>query len=226
MKWKNKSVFVKESKRKKTMDIVIERNGSLCVLVPEHFAKEQIIEILDKKEYDITKKLIQWEETHKNKIVRRYMAGQSFMYLGRNYCLNFVENAKTSLSLQNGKFLMDSEVTDPRQIFINVYKKQAQIIVQKRFDKFSKLLNIQAHDMQIRDIRSRWGSCTPNKRIFYHWKVAMLPPKIVDYIILHELMHVKYPRHTCQFWNEIANILPDYTNSVTWLREKGICVEL
>ena len=80
--------------------------------------------------------------------------------------------------------------------------------------------------MQIRDIRSRWGSCTPHKRIFYHWKVAMLPPKVVDYIILHELMHIKYPRHTCQFWNEIANILPDYTNSVAWLREKGIHVEL
>ena len=107
------------------MNIVVERNGSICVFVPENFDEKQIIDILDKKEYEITKKIIQWEETHQNKLVRRFIDGQSFMYLGKNYCLQFMDNQKNHLLLKNGKFLMSSNVDNPRKAFVNFYKKQA-----------------------------------------------------------------------------------------------------
>lgn len=57
------------------MNIVVERNGSLCVLVPEKLKEEKILDILDKKEYEITKKIIQWKESHQNKVVRRFIDG-------------------------------------------------------------------------------------------------------------------------------------------------------
>lgn len=226
MKWHNENVTIKKTNRKKTMDIVVERNGTLCVLVPKKLNEERILDILNKKEYDITKKVIQWKESHQNRIVRRFIDGQSFMYLGKNYCLHFVDTPNVPLSLQNGRFVMDSRINNPRQVFVDFYKKQARMVIQKRFCYFANMLDVKPIDMQIRDIRSRWGSCTPNKRIFYHWKTVMLPPKILDYIVLHELMHIKYPRHSRQFWNEMANVLPDYMNAIDWLKIQGIHVEL
>lgn len=226
MKWHNEDVIVKRTKRKKTLDIVIERNGSLCVLAPEKLEEEKILDILDKKEYEITIKITQWKETHQNKVVRRFIDGQSFMYLGRNYCLQFVENQRINLLLKNGKFLMSSNVDNPRQAFVDFYKSHAKEKIKERFDYFKSLLSFNPAGMAIRDIQNRWGSCTPGKNIFYHWKVAMLPPKVIDYIVLHELMHIKYHRHSQPFWNEIANIMPDYLNAVSWLKEHGIYVEL
>lgn len=226
MKWHNKDVIVKKTNRKKTMNIVIERDGSLAVLVPEQLEEENIIDILNKKEYAITKKIIKWEAAHKNKVVRRYIDGQSFMYLGKNYCLQFNENQKTHLLLKNGKFLMSSNVDNPRNAFISYYKRQAKVKLKERFDYYKTLLNIKPNKMDIRDIQNGWGSCTPNKEIFYHWKCVMAPLKVIDYLVVHELVHLEYPNHSREFWGKVALILPDYKNSKTWLLENGIKLDI
>lgn len=131
MKWHNEDIVIKRTNRRKTMAIVVERNGSLSVLAPEQLEEDKITDILNKKEYEITKKIIQWQESHQNKVVRRFIDGQSFMYLGRNYCLQFVDNQRTHLLLKNGKFLMSANVNNPRQAFVNFYKKQAKIKIKE-----------------------------------------------------------------------------------------------
>ena len=226
MKWQNKDITVRKTNRKKTMNIVIERNGSLAVLVPEHLEENKILDILDKKQYEITKKIIQWEESHQNKVIRRYVDGQSFMYLGKNYCLQFVENQRINLLLKNGKFLMSSNVDNPRLAFINYYKKQAKIKLKERFDYYKTLLNITPNGMDIRDIQNRWGSCTPNREIFYHWKCMMAPLKVIDHLVVHELVHLVHPNHSREFWGKVALVLPDYEASKTWLTENGIKLDI
>ena len=226
MKWHNKDISIKKTSRKKTMNIVVERNGSICVFVPENFDEKQIIDILDKKEYEITKKIIQWEETHQNKLVRRFIDGQSFMYLGKNYCLQFMDNQKNHLLLKNGKFLMSSNVDNPRKAFVNFYKKQAKIKIKERFNYYKSLLNSSSANMDIRDIQNRWGSCTPNKEIYYHWKCIMAPLKVLDYLVVHELVHLEIPNHSREFWDKISVLLPDYENSRDWLSLYGINLDV
>ena len=226
MKWHDNEVTIKKSSRKKTMNIVIERDGNLTVLVPEKADEQTIIKILDSKEYDITQKLLLWQETHKNKVVRRYVDGQSFLYLGKNYCLEFVENQRTHLLLKDGKFLMSTNVDNPRQAFINLYKKQAKVKIKERFEHFKSLLNLKPSGIEVRDIQNRWGSCTPKREIFYHWKCIMAPPKVLDYLIVHELVHLEYPNHSREFWNKVGILLPDYENSKEWLTENGIKLDI
>lgn len=226
MKWHNEDVTIKKTGRKKTMNIVIERDGNLCVLVPENLEEEDILNILNKKEYEITKKIILWNESHRNKVVRRYIDGQSFMYLGKNYCLQFVKNQNSNILLKNGRFLMNSNVKNPRQTFINYYKTQAEIKIKERFDYYKSFLNLPLAKMDIRDIQNRWGSCTPRGEIFYHWKCIMAPIKVLDYIIVHELVHLIYPNHSREFWDKVGSILPDYENSKDWLLKNGIRLDV
>lgn len=161
-----------------------------------------------------------------HKVIRRYVDGQSFMYLGKNYCLQFVENQRINLLLKNGKFLMSSNVDNPRLAFINYYKKQAKIKLKERFDYYKTLLNITPNGMDIRDIQNRWGSCTPNREIFYHWKCIMDPLKVIDYLVVHELVHLVHPNHSREFWGKVALVLPDYETSKTWLAENGIKLDI
>ena len=226
MKWKNNEVTVKKSARKKTMNIVIERDGNLSVLVPDKTDEQTILEILDNKEYDITQKLLLWKETHENKVVRRYIDGQSFMYLGRNYILQFVDNQRTKLQLKNGKFLMSDKVDNPRQEFINFYKKQAKIKIKERYEYYKKLINIKPAKMDIRDIQNRWGSCTPKNEIYYHWKCIMSPIDVLDYIIVHELVHIEEPNHSREFWYKVGTILPNYELAKDWLTKNGIMLNI
>ena len=80
--------------------------------------------------------------------------------------------------------------------------------------------------MDVRDIQNRWGSCTRNKEIYYHWKCIMAPPKVLDYLIVHELVHLECPNHSREFWDKVGVLLPDYENSKDWLTQNGIRLDI
>ena len=79
--------------------------------------------------------------------------------------------------------------------------------------------------VQIRDMRTRWGSCTPGGTLTYNWRCALVPLRVLDYLVVHELTHLEYHRHSREFWSKIASLLPDYETSVEWLRKNGIRTE-
>ena len=95
-------IEVKRSGRRKTLSIFVERDGSVAVLAPEAISDERIREAVLSKEYLLFKKIAKWKELNKGKIERVWANGQSFLYLGRNYRLNIVEDQEEPLTLRNG----------------------------------------------------------------------------------------------------------------------------
>jgi predicted metal-dependent hydrolase len=82
------------------------------------------------------------------------------------------------------------------------------------------------HDLKvsritIRSQRSRWGSCSPKRTISLNWKLIQAPPSISDYIILHELMHLRQMNHSARFWKEVERVCPDYQSAERWLRQNS-----
>jgi predicted metal-dependent hydrolase len=72
----------------------------------------------------------------------------------------------------------------------------------------------------------RWASCSSDKRLNFHWKMMMAPLSVIDYIVVHELAHLRYPNHTESFWNEVDKVLPDYRRQTNWLRRNGAGMSL
>jgi len=131
-------INVIRSARKKTMHIVIERDGTVSVQVPENIEDNRILEILQTKEYEIHKKILYWKELNKEQIERQYVSGQSFMYLGKNYNLHIVEDQKRNLIFKDGKFLLSDKAIDPRDTFVQFYKKQAKLKIAERISIYQK----------------------------------------------------------------------------------------
>jgi hypothetical protein len=73
--------------------------------------------------------------------------------------------------------------------------------------------------IRITDARQRWGSCTHKGGLNFSWRLIQAPPKIVDYVVVHELVHISQPDHSKKFWNKVREILPDYERRRKWLRE-------
>ena len=214
------------STRKKTMHIVIERDGSVSAQVPESIDDDKILAILKTKEYEIHKKLTYRRELNNQQIERQYLSGQSFMYLGKNYNLQIVDGQKKGLILKEGKFLLNSKIENPREAFIKFYKQHCEHKLKERIKLFEGVVKILPTSLSIRELPTRWASCTPDKKIYFNWRCIMAPLPVFDYLIVHELVHLEFPNHSRQFWDKVSLICPEYEAHERWLKRNGIRMTL
>ena len=215
-------INVIRSPRKKSMHIVIERDGTVSVQVPENIEDERILSILQAKEYEIHKKLLYWKELNKEHIERPFVSGQSFMYLGKNYNLQLVTGQKRNLIFKDGKFLLSEKCTFPRDAFVKFYKKQAKLKIEERLLLYQNTINKLPGKVVIRELPTRWASCTPAGNIYFNWKCVMAPMVVLDYLIIHELVHLEHPNHSRAFWDKVSTICPSYQQQETWLKRNGV----
>ena len=226
MIWRDFPVAVHRTARRKTMSIVIERDGSLAVQVPAAMTEERILEILNRKEYEVFQKRALWQEANREHVSRQFLSGQSFLYLGRNYTLSVVQGQKRHLIFKNGTFFLSSDAKNPRGDFIRFYKRQAKAKIAERLEALRDRIAIRPKKIQIREMTTRWGSCTPSGNIYYNWRCVMMPLFVLDYLIVHELVHIEHPNHSREFWQRLSGILPDYNYAKDWLKKNGVRAEI
>lgn len=223
----NVDLTIKKSKRK-TLSIYIERDGSVSVLAPDTATDSEIADIVKKKEYQIFKMLAEWESANVSKVEREYVNGQSFLYLGKNYRLEIVnEKQSAPLILKKGYFLLDKKFKDKApQVFIDFYKEKGLPKIQERVQKYQNRMAVKAVNIKIIELKNRWASCSSKGNLNFHWKCILLPLDVLSYVIVHELVHLKIDNHTKAFWNEVDKIIPDYQKHIEWLKNNGAAMDI
>ena len=220
------TIAVKRSKRK-TTSIYIERDGSLSMLVPENTPEHEVEAILKANEYKIHKYQAKRELLNENATKREPVNGQSFLYLGRNYYLQYNSAAK-EIEFK-GRYFYAPEVSHEtlNVLFKEFYRKRGNRFIYPRVHKYSEMMGVTIEEISILDLKTRWASCSDKKRkVNFHWKVMMAPASVIDYLIVHELCHVKHKRHNSEFWNEVDKYYPDYQKQVAWLKVYGATLEV
>ena len=81
--------------------------------------------------------------------------------------------------------------------------------------------NLKVKSVKIRAYKARWGSCSINGDILFNWRLIMAPPKIIEYVIVHELMHIKEHNHSPKYWEHVKILYPNIKNAKEWLMYKG-----
>ena len=76
----------------------------------------------------------------------------------------------------------------------------------------------------VRNQRSRWGSCSRDGNIALNWRLIQMPASVCEYVLLHELMHIRQPNHSPRFWAEVAAVCPDHATARAWLRSEGLAL--
>lgn len=126
----------------------------------------------------------------------------------------FCETSFKSDSKHVGKLLLDW------------YVEQANGYLQNRIQKLAKRLHNKPSKIHIRLQNRRWGSCTNKGELILNWKIIMAPPSVIDYVVVHELAHLKEKNHNVAFWGIVANVIPDYKKKKDWLRVNGANLEI
>ena len=214
--------------RRKTLSIYLERDGSISVLAPAHFTDDEIHAIVSRKNFQLYKYLAEREELNATRSLREIVSGESFPYLGRNYRLQFVEEQPVPLLLKEGYFcLKRADKDNAPAIFKEFYRTKGLPRITKRVRHFKELMGVEVGQIRVMDLQHRWASCsTTTSDLNFHWKCLMGPLSILDYIIVHEMAHLKFDNHSDAFWNEVDKIMPDYRERKSWLRFNGAGMDL
>jgi len=212
--------------KRKTASIYIERDGSISVLVPSYLSQPEIDHLIESKRKWIYRQLAEWQDLNATRIVRDYLNGEGFLYLGRSYRLKLVRNQDSPLVLMKGYFCLSTKRDgtiqgDPKQIFRDFYRDRGQLKIPERIGRFEASMGVEAKGVKVMDLKNRWASCSAKGVLNFHWKCMMAPLKILDYLVVHELVHLMHPHHTQDFWNEVDKILPDYRERQGWLKQNG-----
>jgi predicted metal-dependent hydrolase len=223
MKLEGIDIKVEKTDRRKTVSIFIERDGTVRVLAPAATSDEKIEEAVKAKQYQIFTKLAKWQELNQGKVNRKFVNGQSFLYFGRNYRLSIVEKQDVPLKLTKGYLTLDKRKLEKAdEVFKQFYKEKGEKKIKERLKLIEQKFQEKPSSIKVMELQNRWASWTPNHGLNFHWKCAMAPVPVIDYIITHEMVHLKFPNHSPEFWNELDKKMPDYKEHENWLKQNGV----
>ena len=218
--------------RRATADIVVERDGSIVVRAPRHLSDTCIARMVDSRRLWIHKALAEWRDSNAARIVREYRNGEGFPYLGRSHRLLIVSDQEEPVLLKNGRLCLrrdlaeDTDNSAARAALRNFYIERGRVRLRERVDYFAPKVDVIPAGFIVKELGHRWASCSAKGSLSFHWKCLMAPPSVIDYIIVHELCHLRHLDHSEAFWNEVDKVLPDYEEKRAWLRRNGASLDL
>ena len=154
-----------------------------------------------------------------------------FWHGGRRYPLKVktTDTKLPSLTYENNVFKAEVPKELPerefytllRPLFIQFYKQKAKQVIIQRVKKYLNHFKEEPSLIKIQSLKDKWGSCSTKNQLRYNWRIVMAKTSVLDYVIVHELCHMKHKNHSKSFWNDVKTILPNYNNSKDWLRING-----
>lgn len=214
-------VVVKYSKRK-TASIYIERDSSITVIVPNGTTDIEVQNLLKQNEYKIYKYQAKRALLNEKAIKRELVNGQSFLYLGRNYYLQYSDEVD-GIQFKGRHFYAPEGSEDKLKVmFKEFYRQRGKKFIEPRVYRFAEMMGLKVEAVSIIELKNRWASCSVQRpKVNFNWKIMMAPVSVINYLIVHELAHFKHKRHSKDFWNEVDKIVPGYQKQVQWLKEYG-----
>jgi predicted metal-dependent hydrolase len=222
----NINYTVKRSrKRKRTISLQISDKSELVIAAPYFTPISEINRFVREKQNWIHKTIQKHkEESIKNK-EKEYINGEMFYYLGESFPLEvfFEQNELKGLVFWGNRFYLNTADAAENGIFyfVSWYKKKAKQHLRQRVDFFSQEFNLRTEKVKITSAEKRWGSCSADDNLSFSFRLMMAPPDIIDYVIVHELMHIKEKNHSAAFWKLIEMVMPEYKIHRLWLKENN-----
>ena len=215
---------LRRSERRSTIGITISRKGELILSAPPDCPQALIEQVARAKYGWIAAKLARKEMLFRPPVTKTLVDGEGFYYLGRSYRLRIVQpdGDEPALSLHKDRFLLRSDAVERgEEHFTHWYQQQCSQWLQQRVDAFAHRIDARPKGIKVQTLGYRWGSCTHSDILYFHWRVILLPASIIDYIVVHELVHLHERNHTPAFWDRVERAMPDYKERQRWLAENG-----
>ncbi len=155
---------------------------------------------------------------------REQTAGGSCMYLGQRYPLMIQidrEQKKPQITFDGTQFLCVTSIVDESGVssaLQSFYKRTSRKIIEERLRLYQPQIRIKYRSVTIKERVTQWGSCSSNRHLTFHWRLILFPIEAVDYVVVHELCHLKHMNHDRSFWRLVGSIYPKYKDAMAMLQ--------
>jgi len=192
--------------KRKSIAIQVKFNGAVIVRAPLKVSKLEIEQFIYKHKDWIQEKVA---------ITSAVAANSShYYYLGNPYILRTDESIAGIIF--EGNFLVTSFTAEQ---IIAWYYGQARILVQPFIAEYTQKFNLAPSAIKVNAARKRWGSCSVQGNISFSYRIAMLPENVIQYIVAHELAHLRHHNHSPAFWKLVEQLYPEYNSAHQWLKQ-------
>ena len=217
-------VLVRSKKRRRTISLQLKKNGCAVIHSPWRTSRREIEDFFKSKKTWLAEKRGEMEKRNRESVSRSFVAGEDFLFLGIPHRLEIEdgENGCAPLTFSGGCFFLKrADITRAKELFTAWYRTRAEEYIAQRLGGFGSRLSLQPRGMKLSDARCRWGACTHDNRLLFSWRLIMAPPSVIDYVVVHELAHVREKNHSRRFWDLLAATIPGYDKEKEWLHENG-----
>ncbi len=218
--------LVRSKKRKKTLSLTVKPGGMVVIQAPYPVPRAEIDGFFQRKLPWIRQKMATLaRQVHREMPGGEALAaGDQALLLGVPYpvIINGINLNGGNLSFDGSRFILSPcAAASGKDSLRSWYQQTASSFLPDRVSVYEEIMGCNSRSVRISRARSRWGSCSADNRIALSWRLMMAPPAVIDYVVVHELAHIREKNHSPRFWSLVGNICPDYRNHRRWLRIEG-----
>jgi len=217
MKIAYRTVF---SEKRKTISLIVERDKQIIVHAPLNTPEDTIEKAVNSKKFWLYKKLNYTKKDTTNTLQKEYVNGESFLYLGRNYLLEFVDSEEEIKFLNRFYVAKDSQYK-AKKLFDKWYRNKAKEKIDSIIKEFALKMGVNYKSTKFTKMQYQWGSCSVDKTININYNLIKAPRFVINYVVVHELAHIIELNHSDEFWSIIKAQLPQYEQAKVWLIDNG-----
>ena len=203
---------------RKTLSISVLPDQQVEVVAPEGASSERIIEKVCKRAAWICKQLRYYDQFRPRTPERRYIGGETHLYLGRQYKLKVIPSSQNAVKMQRGQLIVWStkpaRTAHTRELVREWMSQRAQIKFAERLDicrrRFPNPEKVVPNSIIIRELSFRWGSMTGRRNLVLNRALIGASTESIDYAIIHELCHIDHPHHGPAFFDLLRRVMPDW----------------
>lgn len=202
---------VRRSSRRKTLGLTVDREGELKLHAPEATSREQLEAWVKSRLLWVHQKLALKESSRTPTPTEKHESGASIYYLGRSYRVRFVAEQEEPVHCRAGWIELRTSDREQAPVLIKGwFQTTGGRWLKDRVRLLSNRYGLLPRGVEVLDLGNRWGSCSRTRYLNFNWRTLQLPIRLIDYVIVHELVHLVEPHHNVNFWSRLDGLMPDY----------------
>ena len=217
----------RSARRKKTVAVTVDPAGGVLLVAPEHFSTRRLDAVVRRKAAWIAQRRRRVQSHDPPRAPREFVSGESVLYLGRHYRLRVHPNETGEAKLRGGWLHVPAlagaqQTAHVRAALVSWFRRHAAKRLPERMVTWRARAGVEMPRVVIADQQKRWGSCDRNGTIRLNWRIIQAPMRLVDYVVVHELVHLRHRGHGRDYWQALGKVMPDYERRREDLRQRGV----
>ncbi len=207
-------IEVRKSRKRKSIAVAVYPDLRVIVSAPMRMPLESIKAFIEKHHLWISKRLRQMTLLKDQRKVVYLKEGALIPFYGETLKIRLIQGkSRPALYAENTLWISsphpENEALIRKKVIFWIQQKCAELI-QGRIAHFSSLLQVIPRSVKVRNYKGRWGSCRSTNDLSFNWRISLGPPPILDYVVVHELAHIREFNHSAKFWELVESVLPNY----------------